>query len=146
MVRKSAAKQRMKDVEGDRERLEVMRAAREKGRISRQKKSTARRADEGVGVLAKATRDRDKDDVDLWLDKNKVMIGFVSVLMRNGLIEKNYMESTKDDTLETLNVGMRVIVEGASRWRALMGTAAVLLLAEIPGSPSVKDWFRARPD
>ena len=96
--------------------------------------------------MAKATRDKDKEYIDTWLDKNKVMIGFVAGLMRNGLIEKNYMASTKDDTLEKLNVGMRVIAEGASRWRALKGTAAVLLLAEIPGSPSVKDWFRARPD
>ena len=136
MVKKSAAKQTMKDVQRGSEKLEVMRVARGRGRISRQRKSTARRADEGVGVLAKATRDKDKDYIDSWLDKNKVMIDFVAGLMRNGLIGKNYMESTKDDTREKLNVGMRVFAEGASRWRALRGTAAVLVAGGDPGSPS----------
>ena len=40
-VKKAALKQTMEDVQKDTEKLEVMRVAREKGRISRQRKPTA---------------------------------------------------------------------------------------------------------
>ncbi len=52
------------------------------------------------------------------------------------------MESTKADTREKLDLCMRIFAEGATRWRGLKGTAAVLLLVEILDKPLVKDWLR----
>ena len=116
--------------------------ARKKGMQTRQRKSLAKKATGSIGVLAAATRDKDREFIESWLDSHKVMVSFIAGLIRNGIIEQNYTASLQDDVRDSLDIGCRCFSEGATTWRSLKGSAAVRILAFILKNPDVPAWFR----
>lgn len=141
--KKVAVKQEIvkKEKEQDSAKLQAMQAARTKAAQTRAVKSTAKKASAGATSLAQASTNLDRDFVINWLDDRKFMIPFVANLMRNGLLEKNYLASLQDGQIAGVDPGKRVFSEGASKFGSIKGSICVELLSELIGQ-HVVDWFK----
>ena len=126
--------------EEDQQKLAVLQEARTKAAKSRTVKANAKKADAGAKSLALASVDLDRNYINTWLDDRQFIVPFVANIMRNGLLEKNYIDGIAGSN-QVVDVGKRVFAEGATKFKSIKPSVCVDVLAELVGGHAI-DWFK----
>jgi hypothetical protein len=135
-------KVRSKAVETDAKKIKIMNEARLKALATRKKKSVCKQASVAGASLAQASSHIERDFITSWLDDRPFIVSFVSGLMRNGLLEQNYLDQSKPPMAMKVDAGIRVFAEGATKWRSVRMSVAAKLLADLLQLPEVPEWFK----
>jgi hypothetical protein len=114
-----------------------------KAQKARAVKSVQKKAGQDLGCIGKASGNLERDAINLWLDSKPYLVSYVAGVMRNGLLEKSYVDSIAVPVNETAShVGIRIFAEGATKMRAIKTSATPKLLSRLLGMPALESWFK----